>query len=130
MPANQNAIYLYISKAAEFAQLIKEAMAWNEQGIKLPSKPATTEKMQLFVPDYFTQALQKNKNASQTFEKYPYNHKKEYIEWITQAKTEATPNKRTATAIEWLAEEGKVGTGSMRWRLRVDGWWLMVEGWG
>jgi len=27
MPANQNAIYLYISKAAEFAQLIKEAMA-------------------------------------------------------------------------------------------------------
>ena len=64
MPANQNTIYLYISKAAEFAQLIKEAMVLNAQPIKLPSKPATTEKMQLSVPDYVTQALQKNKNAS------------------------------------------------------------------
>ena len=50
--------------------------------------------MQLFVPDYFTQALQKNKNASQTFEKYPYNHKKEYVDWITQAKNRSYPQQK------------------------------------
>ncbi|MEO7266129.1 MAG: YdeI/OmpD-associated family protein, partial [Ferruginibacter sp.] len=33
-----------------------------------------------------------------------YSHKKEYLQWITEAKTEDTRNKRMATAIEWIAE--------------------------
>ncbi|MEO5892773.1 MAG: YdeI/OmpD-associated family protein [Ferruginibacter sp.] len=83
---------------------IREAMQLNEQGIKLPAKIKTSEKKELIVPDYFTEALSKNKKALQTFENYAWSHKKEYVEWITEAKTEETRNKRMATAIEWLAE--------------------------
>ncbi|MEO6550451.1 MAG: YdeI/OmpD-associated family protein [Ferruginibacter sp.] len=83
---------------------IKEAMELNDLGIKLPAKPKTVEKKEIIVPDYFTKALGENKKAMQVFENYPYSHKKEYVEWITEAKTEATRNKRMATAIDWMAE--------------------------
>ena len=37
-------------------------------------------------------------------EKFSYSHRKEYIQWITEAKSEETRNKRINTAIEWLTE--------------------------
>ena len=33
-----------------------------------------------------------------------HSKKKEYVEWITEAKTDATRDKRLGTTIEWLAE--------------------------
>ena len=86
---------------------IKEAMALTDKGIKLPSKAKATEKKELVVPDYFTKALSRNKKAKQVFEGFSYSNKKDYVEWITGAKTEETRNSRMATALEWLAE-GKV----------------------
>lgn len=83
---------------------VKEAMQLNELGIKLPSKAKITEKKEIVVPDYFVKALGKNKKALQTFENYACSHKKEYVEWIVEAKTEETRNKRMATAVEWMAE--------------------------
>ena len=83
---------------------IKEAMELNDKGIKLPAKPKTAAGKEIAVPDYFTKALAKNKKAKQVFENYAYSHKKEYVMWITEAKTEDTRNKRMATALEWLAE--------------------------
>ena len=83
---------------------IKEAMQLNDLGIKLPAKAKTIEKKELVVPAYFLEALGKNKKALQTFENYGYSHKKEYLEWITEAKTTATRDKRIATAIEWMAD--------------------------
>lgn len=83
---------------------IKEAMQLTDKGIKLPSKPKSAEKKELVVPDYFIKALSKNKKAKQVFENFAYSHKKEYLEWITEAKTEETRNKRMATALEWMAE--------------------------
>lgn len=82
---------------------IKEAMELNELGIKLPAKPKA-EKKEVVVPDYFQKALNKNKKALKVFENYSYSHRKEYIQWITEAKTEETRNRRMATAIEWIAE--------------------------
>src|SRR5438445_67183 len=75
---------------------IKEAMALNEKGIKLPSKPKPTEakKKELVVPDYFIKAMNKNKKAKQTFDAFSYSNKKDYIEWLIEAKTEETRNKR------------------------------------
>jgi uncharacterized protein YdeI (YjbR/CyaY-like superfamily) len=49
-------------------------------------------------------AIKKNKIAYKTFESFSPSHKREYIEWITEAKTEETKNKRIETAIEWMAE--------------------------
>ena len=83
---------------------IKEAMALTDKGIKLPAKEKPAATKALAVPDYFTKALAKNKKAKQVFEKFPPSHKKEYLIWITEAKTEETRNKRMATALEWIAE--------------------------
>ena len=55
------------------------------------------------MPDYFLKALTKNKKAKQVFENFAYSQKKEYLMWITEAKTEDTINKRMATALEWMA---------------------------
>jgi uncharacterized protein YdeI (YjbR/CyaY-like superfamily) len=82
---------------------IKEAMKLNDEGKKLV-KPKATEKKELVVPDYFTKALNKNKKAKQVFENFAYSHRKEYLQWITEAKTEETRDKRIATALEWMAE--------------------------
>ena len=82
---------------------IKEAMKLNEDGIKTPkSKPVKKEDIK--TPDYFMTALKKNKKALETFQNFSASHVREYVEWITEAKTEATRNKRIETALEWLSE--------------------------
>jgi uncharacterized protein YdeI (YjbR/CyaY-like superfamily) len=58
----------------------------------------------LVVPDYFMAALKKNKKALTTFEGFSYSHKKDYVEWVTEAKAEETRQRRLAQALEWLAE--------------------------
>ena len=82
---------------------IKEAVRLNEDGVKLPAKSKTAETKPLAVPDYFTATLKTNRKAFDAFENFSRSHRKEYVEWITEAKTEATRNRRMATAIEWLA---------------------------
>ena len=82
---------------------IKEAMMLNEKGIKLPPKKVTTAKKEVVVPDYFLKQLKKNKKAFATFENFSPSHKREYIEWITEAKTDETKNRRMETAIEWMS---------------------------
>ncbi len=83
---------------------IKEAMQLTDNGIKLPAKAKPAGKTELAVPEYFTKALAKNKKAKLVFENFAYSHKKEYLMWITGAKSEETRNKRMATALEWMAE--------------------------
>ena len=82
---------------------IKEAVRLNDEGVKV-ARARPKEKVPLIVPDYFMKELKNNKKALATFEDFSYSHKKEYIEWITEAKTDATREKRLATTIEWLAE--------------------------
>jgi uncharacterized protein YdeI (YjbR/CyaY-like superfamily) len=55
-------------------------------------------------PEILTAALKKNKNAAAGFQSFSPSKKNEYIEWISEAKTEATRDKRLATALEWMAE--------------------------
>ena len=83
--------------------LIRQAVELNEKGIKAAKKPAAAKK-ELVVPDFLTAALKKDGAANETFKNFPYSCKKEYVEWLTEAKTEATRDKRLATTLEWLAE--------------------------
>jgi len=85
---------------------IKEAAALNEAGVKKATVKKTIENRELSIPDEVTDALKTNAAAKNTFDHFPYSHKKEYVEWIAEAKTAATRNKRLATMLEWL-EEGK-----------------------
>jgi len=83
---------------------IKEAAILNEEEIKLPVKPKTAATKELIIPSALTNALIKNKRALNIFTNFSPSNKREYAEWISEAKTEATRNKRIETAIEWIAE--------------------------
>lgn len=78
---------------------IKQAKKLNDEGIKLPLKPKA-EKKPLRVPPYFMSVIKKNKNALATFQNFSYSCKKEYVEWIIEAKTTETRNSRMKTAVE------------------------------
>jgi hypothetical protein len=82
--------------------LVRQAAELNEKGVKVEKKPSV--KKDLVVPDYLNAALKTNKTARETFENFPYSCKKEYVEWIAEAKTDATREKRLATTLEWLSE--------------------------
>jgi hypothetical protein len=84
---------------------IRDAVTLNKEGVSKPAKPkrALTADRVLEVPDYMTRALRKNKAALVTFEAFSYSHKKEHVEWITDAKTVATRDRRLAQAVEWMA---------------------------
>ncbi len=83
----------YIEKAAEL----------NDAGVKVPARARPKSKKELVVPADLATALKKNKKALATFEKFSYSHKKEYVEWITEAKREVTRKQRLETAIAWMA---------------------------
>lgn len=84
---------------------IKEAMKLNEAGVKAPSRmKPKAPKAELVVPDDLAGALKANQKARATFENFSPSHKREYVEWLTEAKTEATRARRLETAIEWMAE--------------------------
>jgi uncharacterized protein YdeI (YjbR/CyaY-like superfamily) len=80
---------------------IKKAARLNDKGVKVAR--VTRAKSELAVPDDFMAALRKNKKALVTFETFSPSHKREYVEWITEAKAHATRERRMATALEWLA---------------------------
>jgi len=84
-------------------QFIREAVELNKQGVKV-AKPKSTIKPPLVVPDYFATLLKEHPQAETQFNAFSNSHKKEYVEWITEAKTEATRQKRMLTAIEWLSQ--------------------------
>ncbi|MBI2427362.1 MAG: YdeI/OmpD-associated family protein [Ignavibacteriales bacterium] len=82
---------------------IRQAKKLNDDGVKLPAAPKK-EKKELVIPDYFLTVVKKNNRAFATFQGFSYSHKKEYIEWITEAKTEETREKRLETALEWMSK--------------------------
>ncbi len=85
-------------------KLIVDAMKLNDAGIKVAKSRPAGEKKELVVPAILIAALATNELAAETFDNFPYSCKKEYVQWIDEAKTDATRDKRLATAIEWLSE--------------------------
>ena len=83
---------------------VRKATELNEAGVKKPAPPRPKVKKELVVPDYFMAALKNSKKALATFEAFSYSHKKEYVEWITEAKREETRTQRIKTTLEWLAQ--------------------------
>jgi hypothetical protein len=83
--------------------LFKEAARLNERGIRTPRSPAK-EKKPVVVPAELKKGLKKNKKAAAAFEKFPPSHKREYAEWIADAKGADTRQRRADSAIEWIAE--------------------------
>jgi hypothetical protein len=82
---------------------IKKAMALNDEGIKVERKPKAPAKPVKVPPD-LSVALKQSKKAKTAFDAFPPSHKREYIEWITEAKTDDTRTRRIEQAVEWIAE--------------------------
>jgi uncharacterized protein YdeI (YjbR/CyaY-like superfamily) len=84
---------------------IKKAMQLNDEGVKRPRKTKSNPgNKELIVPADFAGAVSKNPKAKATFESMSYNKRKDYVEWVTEAKTEETRLRRLQTSVEWLAE--------------------------
>lgn len=86
-----------------FTSYVREAARLNMDGVKRPARPKSAKKP-LVVPASFRAALKTNKRALATFEQFTESHKREYVEWVTEAKTEETRSRRLATALEWMAQ--------------------------
>lgn len=87
---------------ATMARYIKTAMELIDSGVAARPKPKA--KAAIPVPADLALALKKNKAAAATWKKFPPSHRREYLEWITEAKREETREKRLLTTMEWLAE--------------------------
>jgi len=77
---------------------VKEAVRLDGKGRKKKTKPA------LRPPADLLAALKKNRKAQKTFEGFSPSRRREYVEWVTDAKRDATRKRRIETAVEWLAE--------------------------
>lgn len=80
-----------------------QAKKLNDDGVKVERRKSAPKK-EIPVPKEFAVALSKNKTTKEVFEKFPPSHKREYLEWITEAKREETRDKRIASAINMLSE--------------------------
>lgn len=85
-------------------EYVKKAASLNEAGIKAPGRKAPKKRAPIPVPDYFAAALKKNAKAQKTFDSFPPSHRREYLEWVTEAKREETRTERLSTSIKWLSE--------------------------
>jgi uncharacterized protein YdeI (YjbR/CyaY-like superfamily) len=74
---------------------------------KKKSEGKKPPKAELPIPEEFVAALNANSMAKATLDAFAPSHRREYVEWITEAKRPETRDKRIAQAIEWLAEGKK-----------------------
>jgi len=88
---------------AELDRLIREAAELAEAGPS-PRKPKHEPRPAAEIHPEFAAALEAAPTAKATFESFPPGQRREYVDWIAEAKQDATRQKRIATAIDWLGE--------------------------
>ena len=93
-----------LPRSKELTRLVRQAAALNDDGVKIARPQRTASKAPPKAPGDLQKGLKTNAKASANFKALSPSHKREYIEWITEAKTEATRKKRVATTIEWLSQ--------------------------
>jgi uncharacterized protein YdeI (YjbR/CyaY-like superfamily) len=85
---------------------IRQAMELNKPGNKKPLvKKATAPKAPIDMPGDFADLLAANPKAQEVYDKFSPSHKREYLEWIVDAKSDATRQKRMETAIAQIVEK-------------------------
>lgn len=85
-------------------RFVKVAAKLNDQGVKITRKVTPRAERTVIVPEDLTAALIADKKAVANFDAFSYSKKKDYVEWLNQAKTEATRRKRLETAVQWISE--------------------------
>jgi len=87
------------------AGYITQAMKLNEEGVKDPARAKPDKpKPAPPAPTDLAAALKKNRAAKTTWDAFSPSCKREYVDWITEAKREETRQRRVAQAVEWMGE--------------------------
>ena len=81
---------------------VREAARLADEGVRLA--PIRKPKKPLAVPAPLSAALKKKRGALARFDAFAPSQRRDYSEWIADAKTEATRDRRIATAVRWIAE--------------------------
>jgi uncharacterized protein YdeI (YjbR/CyaY-like superfamily) len=89
---------------AALAKLLKAAAARNEAGVKAPRPARKSPRPEARVPPDLAAALERSRKAAATFEGFSPSRRREYVEWIVEAKGADTRARRLAQAIAWMAE--------------------------
>ena len=87
----------------QFTKLADKARRLVDDGVKA-TPPKRAKKPPVKVPPDLAALLKKNAAARKTFDAFPPSAKREYVDWVVEAKREETRDKRVAQAVEWLAE--------------------------
>ena len=85
------------------AALVRQAVAVTDSGPR-QSRPKAPPKRELETPRDLQTALDSNPAARAAFEGFPPGGRREYVEWVVEAKRPETRDKRIAQAVEWMAE--------------------------
>jgi uncharacterized protein YdeI (YjbR/CyaY-like superfamily) len=85
-------------------KLVRDAAALNEKGVKRELPKAEKRPKKLVVPPELTAALKKKKSALANFEAMSPTQKRDYAEWIAEAKQDATRQRRLKSAVEWICD--------------------------
>ncbi|MET1111038.1 MAG: YdeI/OmpD-associated family protein [Allosphingosinicella sp.] len=83
--------------------LIRKAMALTDSGAR-PARPKAAPKPEPETPPELDSALAANPAARATFDGFPPSCRREYVQWVAEAKRPETRDKRIAQAVEWMAE--------------------------
>lgn len=81
----------------------KKAKALNDENITV-KRERKAPRPKLRMPSDFSAALKKNKKAQAVFDAFSPTKRRDYIEWISEAKADDTRAKRLSTALGWIAE--------------------------
>lgn len=94
-----------LPKPEALAKLIETAMAMSEAGPE--PRPAKAAKPAPEVPEDLKAALSANEAAAAAFESFSPSGRREYVEWVAEAKRPETRARRIAQAVEWIADGKK-----------------------
>ncbi|TFU06378.1 hypothetical protein EUV02_05140 [Polymorphobacter arshaanensis] len=85
------------------AAIVTRAIAKIDAGATTP-RPAKRTKPEIAMPDDFAAALTANSGARTHFDAFPPGARRDYLEWITDAKRADTRARRIEQAVQWIAE--------------------------
>ena len=91
---------------ATLKEMVRKAVALAEQGVKV-ARPKKHPKSALEIPEDLREALHAHPPAADQFEAFSPSARRDYLEWVTEAKRPETRAKRIAQAAEWIAEGKK-----------------------
>jgi uncharacterized protein YdeI (YjbR/CyaY-like superfamily) len=95
LPADES-LLAYMRQAAELVD--------SGERTKSIDRPKKSAPKPTRVPVELAVALKKNKAATKAFAAFPPSHRREYADWIAEARRPETKQKRVAQAVTWIAQ--------------------------